>query len=642
MKEETLKGRIQTNSKGFGFFKSAELEEDVFIGPSELNHALNGDEVSIKIIGQTEEGAFGEVTSILKRARKKYVGVVDKQSKACFVILDDKKSYVDFFIPQNKQRSANHGDKVVVELREWKTDSKNPVGEVVEILGKKGDNEAEMRAIVIESGFESDFPIDVEKEARDIKELRGKISEKDLSGREDLRNVTTFTIDPETAKDFDDAISIKKLEDDTFEVGIHIADVSHFIDFGSKLDKEAYERGFSVYLVDRTIPMLPEILSNDLCSLNPHEDKHAFSVLLTVTKEGKVTNRRFTKSLIHSDKRFSYEEAQATLDAHSGEYYEELSILNQLAKKFGIINGLAGSIEFETDEVSFELDSMGRPIRVIRKERLDTHKLVEEFMLLANREVAEKMARAVRSGKVALSLYRVHENPPVDRIESFSRLVRALGYTLPLTKEGSVTSKDLGEFLSKLEGKAEESFLKTAAVRSMSKALYSTKNIGHYGLAFDYYTHFTSPIRRYADLVVHRLLNSVLRGEKLSIKETEFYSEMIPHITEREAAAVDAERTSIKYKHVEFMLPHVGEVFDGIVTGVSDWGIYVEDKETKSEGMVSLRSLDDYFTFDRDGYRVVGEKTKKVYRLGDEVTFKVVRADLDKKQLDYELVEKPL
>ncbi|MEX0933348.1 MAG: ribonuclease R [Candidatus Paceibacterota bacterium] len=636
--EETHTGQISTNSKGFGFFRSPELENDIFISPSDLNQALNGDTVTIKITGKTDEGPFGVVTDIIRRARTKYVGVVDSQSSACFVMLDDKKAYADFYIPQNEQKNAQHGDKVVLELIEWKKESKNPMGKIVEILGKKGDNDAEMRAIVIEGGFEGEFPPEVEAEARKIKDERGAITEKDVALREDFRRVTTLTIDPETAKDFDDALSLAEISIGVYEVGVHIADVSHFVDFGSTLDKEAYERGFSVYLVDRTIPMLPEILSNDLCSLNPHEDKHAFSAIITITEDGEVKDRRFTKSIIHSDKRFSYEAAQKTLNAGSGEYFKELQTLNQIAKKLVEKNRKAGSIEFETDEVTFELDVQGRPVRIVRKERLDTHKLVEEFMLLANREVAKRMSTAVEDDKADLSLYRVHDVPPIERIESYSTLVKALGHTLPLTEEGSVTSKDLGAFLATLDGKAEESLLKTAAIRSMSKATYSTQNIGHYGLAFAYYTHFTSPIRRYADLVIHRLLYKVLKSDTITSKEADFYFDMIPHITERESAAVEAERTSVKYKHVEFMLTHVGETFEGTVTGISEWGIYVEENETKAEGMVSLRSLDDHFTFERESYRVIGEKTKKVYRLGDPVTFKVARADLDKKQLDYEIV----
>lgn len=634
---EALVGRISTNSKGFGFFSHPDLEKDIFIGPNDLNRALNGDTVSMRIIGESEQGPFGRVTEILERAKTTYVGVVDRQRENCFVIPDDTKLYIDFFIPRGKEMNAQHDDKVVVNFISWKEGQKNPTGQIVEILGKKGENNAEMRAIVVSSGFDSDFPPEVEEEARTVKNERGAITAADLREREDVRTVATFTIDPANAKDFDDALSVSPREDGTYEVGVHIADVSHFVDFGSRLDREAYKRGFSVYLVDRTIPMLPEILSNDLCSLNPHEDKHAFSAFMILDKNGAVLSSRFTKSVIHSNHRFTYESAQKTLDTKEGAYASELTLLNTLAKKLEEKNKINGSIEFASDEVAFELDELGRPLRVIRKDRLDTHKLVEAFMLLANREVAKKMSRAVQGEKAALSLYRIHDVPPLEKIESYATLVRALGYTLPLS-EGTISSKDFAAFLASLDGKAEEGLLKTAAIRSMSKALYSTENIGHYGLAFEYYTHFTSPIRRYTDLVVHRLLYKVLRDETIHQKEADAYFEMIPHITEREAAAVDAERASVKYKHVEYMISRVGEVFEGVIAGVSEWGIYVEERETKAEGMVGIRSLNDRFTFNRENLCIVGERTRKMYRLGDTVTFRVVRADLDRKQLDYELV----
>jgi ribonuclease R len=634
----TLTGRISTNSKGFGFFSSPDLEKDIFIGPNDLHTALNGDIVSMRIIGTSEQGPFGEVIEVLERARTRYVGVVDRQNKKnCFVIPDDNKLYVDFFIQPGKEMNARHNDKVVVEFVSWKENQKNPTGRIIEILGKKGENNAEMRAIVVSSGFEAEFPSEVEEEARAVKKERGMITAADLREREDVRAVTTFTIDPANAKDFDDALSIRPREDGTYEVGVHIADVSHFVDFGSSLDTEAYKRGFSVYLVDRTIPMLPEILSNDLCSLNPHEDKHAFSAFIVLDKNGTVLSSRFTKSVIHSNHRLTYESAQNVLDTGAGVHIKELSLLNTLAKKLEEKNKVNGSIEFASDEIAFELDGSGRPLRVIRKERLDTHKLVEAFMLLANREVAKKMSHAVDGEKAALSLYRIHDVPPLEKIESYAALVRTLGYTLPLNG-GTISSKDFAAFLASLDGRVEEGLLKTAAVRSMSKALYSTENIGHYGLAFEHYTHFTSPIRRYADLVIHRLLYKVLKNQTIHQKEADFYFDMIPHITEREAAAVDAERASIKYKHVEYMLSRVGETFQGTIAGVSEWGIYVEEQETKAEGMVGIRSLGERFIFDREHMRIVGERTKKVYRLGDTVTFRVTRADLDRKQLDYELV----
>lgn len=637
---QQLTGRISTNSKGFGFFSNPDLEKEIFIEPGKLGGAFNGDEVKIKVTGENGEGPYGEVVEVISRYRKSYVGAVDAQSKSFFVILDDKKAYADFFIPNRHQNKARHGDKVVVEIIDWEPGARNPVGKIVSVLGKKGEHDAEMKAIVVNSGFDGDFPPEVEAEADRIKKEQGSVKEKDLIGREDLRGVTTLTIDPTTAKDFDDAISLRRISEDMFEVGIHIADVSHYVKFGSKIDKEAFERGFSVYMVDRTIPMLPEVLSNDLCSLNPHEDKFAFSAIVNIRLDGTVIDRRFTKSVIRSDHRFTYEDAQEVINQGHGEYFEELNTLNTIAKSLVEKNRAGGSIEFETDEVKFELDPEGRPIRVVRLDRLDTHKLVEEMMLLANREVAKVMYTAVKEEKADLFLYRVHDVPQIDRVESYAALVRALGHKLPVNEEGTVRSKDMSQFLESLEGTPEEGLLKTAAIRSMSKALYSTHNIGHYGLSFEFYTHFTSPIRRYADLAVHRLLAAYLDEEEIPTREVETYLNMIPHITERENAAVEAERSSIKYKHVEYMTSRIGEEFDGTITGVSEWGIYVEDDETKAEGMIGLRSLDEPFSFDREGYRILGDKTKTVFRLGDRVRFRVVRADLDKKQLDYELVTK--
>ncbi|MDZ7726370.1 MAG: ribonuclease R [Candidatus Campbellbacteria bacterium] len=639
MKGKTYRGYITTNSKGFGFFSNEDLEEDIFIQPGKLLMALNGDEVEIKIIDKNESGPLGEVTKVLDRAHSKYVGTVDKSSGRIFVISDDRKAYVDFFVPERFQGEAEDGDKVVVELVDWKDEDKNPIGKIVSVLGKKGENDAEMKSIIISSGFDGDFPPEVEEEAEKISKERGPITEKDVQEREDFRDVTTITIDPASAKDFDDAISFRKLDDDNYEVGVHIADVSHFVDFGSKIDKEAFERGFSVYLVDRTIPMLPEVLSNDLCSLNPGQDKHAFSAIMVLDKKGNIIDHHFSKTLVHSNRRFTYEEAQAAIDGGEDEFSHDLSVLNTIAKELKKKNQEGGAIEFETDEVSFELAPDGTPIKVTRKERLDVHKLVEEYMLLANRMVAKKLSRAVENDEADLAVYRVHDTPQVERVENFAELVRALGYKLPLTEEGTVKSKDLSEFLEKLEGRPEESLLKTAAIRSMAKASYSTDNIGHYGLSFNYYTHFTSPIRRYADLVVHRILNSYLKSGEIPETEAQFYFDMISHITDREQAAVEAERASKKYKHVEYMQNHIGEEFEGTISGVSEWGIYVEEKETMAEGMISTKSLGEDCVYEKEKYRVSCPSLKRVFSLGDSIKFRIKDADLDKKQLNYELVE---
>lgn len=639
MTEGILIGHISTNPKGFGFFVETGAEESIFIEPGKLNTALNGDTVEFKITGESDQGPFGEVVKVLERARERYVGTVDANGNAMFVKLDDRKSYVDFFIPNRFRAFAEDGDKVVVTLVDWKADSKNPVGKIVAILGKKGEHNAEMRAIAVGSGFESDFPSNVLAEADQLKIKKGEITKEDINERLDYRDTLTLTIDPDTAKDFDDAISIKNISSDTFELGVHIADVSHYVKFGSNIDREAFERGFSVYMVDRTIPMLPEILSNDLCSLTPGEDKLAFSVILKIKLSGEVLERKFVKSVIRSDHRFSYEEAQKIIDEKKGLYFTELDTLNQISQNLAQKNREAGSIEFETDEVKFELDPQGRPIRVIRLDRLDTHKLIEELMLLANKEVATVMSKAVKEDKADLFIYRVHDEPQPEKIESYATLTRALGHNLPLSKEGTIKPKQLSEFLASLDGLPEEGLLKTAAIRSMSKALYSIQNTGHYGLSFDNYSHFTSPIRRYSDLAAHRLLIAYLKNKEIKSREAETYLGMIDHLTERENAAVEAERASIKYKHVEYMLSHIGEVFTGIITGVSEWGIYVEEEETKAEGMISTKSIDEPVTYDREGYRMIADRSKRVFRLGDKLRFKVIRADLDKKQLDYELVD---
>lgn len=635
-------GTINLNSKGVGFVTTPFFEEDVEIQTVSLNTALNKDEVEILIHSRLsrQKRHLGEVLKIIKRAKNSFVGVLEKDNGEFFLVPDDKKVYVDILIPKECAKGAQGGEKVLAKIIKWDDPKKTPKGEVLKILGKKGDHNVEMESIVLEKGFEIEFPYEVEKEAGEIAKNEKDLSE-EIKKRRDFRNTLTFTIDPVDAKDFDDAISLKKLADDKYEIGVHIADVSHYVREKTSMNTEAKKRGFSVYLVDRTIPMLPEILSNDVCSLNPMEEKLSFSAVFTIDKDGNVSERWFGKTVIKSDKRFSYEEAQASLDAKGGEYYEELNSLNLIAKKMRVEKFKKGAIDFEQDEVKFELDESGKPLRIYIKKRLDTHKLVEEFMLLANKEVAEFIFKASKSKQEKRNpfIYRIHDVPDKEKISQLAIFLKALGYELEI-KEKGLTAKDLQMLFKLIEGKSEESMIKTAAIRSMSKAIYSTKNIGHFGLAFEYYTHFTSPIRRYADLLVHRLLEKHLQDKSIPKHEWNLYEKMAIETTEKEIAAAEAERNSKKYKQVEFMKNHIGKVFDGVISGVTEWGLYVEEVNTKSDGMVSLRNMtDDFYALDEKNYALVGEKTKKRYSLGDKVKVKLLGADLDRRTLDYIFVE---
>jgi ribonuclease R len=636
---KTTIGIVRVNSYGTGFVDQENKEEKSTEIPTQYLHtATHLDEVEIAVTGRkTQRGnPEGEVVKILKRAKTSYTGVIENKGMGLCLITDDKRLYADIYIPQAHRNGAVAGDKAHVEIVEWTKDERNPIGKVLEVVGKHGEHEAEIRAILLERGIMRDFPSSVEEEAKKVKEKEKKTSAEEIKTRRDMRGTLTFTIDPFDAKDFDDAISFKELPDGTYEIGVHIADVSHYVRPGTELDREARERGFSVYLVDRTIPMLPEILSNDLCSLNPHEDKLAFSSIFIMNKKGEVLSRWFGKTIINSDRRFTYEEAQESI-VKSGDYDNELRTLNGIAKILREKKERAGAIDFEQDEIKFVLDEKGKPIRIIKKKRFDAHKLVEEYMLLANREVAMFMAEAPAT-KAAGFLYRIHDVPKDEKIADLAIFVRALGHELPISKKG-VTVRDLQALMKKVEGKAEESLVKTAAVRSMAKAIYSTDNVGHFGLAFEYYTHFTSPIRRYADLVVHRLLQDELTHSPKARGDWELYKKVAEDTSEKEIRAAEAERASIKYKQVEYMKDRIGQVFDGSISGVTEWGVYVEDVETKSEGMIRLKDLPgDYYVLDKKNYAVVGERTKKKYRLGDKVKFKILNADLERKTLDFTLV----
>lgn len=679
------------NSRAVGFITDERHTEDVMIETPNLATALHRDEVEVELLkGRVRGRRVGKVTRIVRRAKMRFVGTIEErgvpippflkevpsprgggfkkgkiphpsgplplgkgESRLALVVLpDDFRMYAPIVIPR-PPKEAGKGLKALVEIKEWKAGNE-PQGAILKVIGKKGEHEVEMESIVLERGFESAFPQDVLQEAKQLESRGQKDIANQISKRRDFRDALLFTIDPATAKDFDDALSFRRLPSTKYqvpryEIGIHIADVSHYVREGTALDREARERGTSVYLVDRTISMLPHALSNDLCSLNPGVDRLAFSAVFEMDAEGRVQTRWFGKSVIHSQKRLTYESAQAIIDGSTrSDLVEALVTLNRIAKKLRAEKEKKGAIDFEQDEVGFELDEKGRPLRVFKKKRLDTHKLVEEFMLLANREVAEYFFKAAKAsnGKRAF-IFRTHDMPDRERLEQLGIFVRALGHELPLRKDarpdepfgrGRVTGKDLQALFSAIEGHASESLIKTAAIRSMAKAVYSTRNIGHFGLAFEYYTHFTSPIRRYPDLLVHRSLFSMLERHPFNPHKLALLEQMAKDATQKEIAAAEAERESIKLKQVEYMAERTGKEFDGIISGVTEWGIYVEEKETRSEGMVKLRDLQgDYFALDEGSYSVVGQRTKRRYSLGDRVRFKVAGADVERKTLDYRI-----
>ncbi len=638
MKNKTIQGQISINSKGIGFIALPEEKEDVMIETHKLHTALNRDTVEVKVLAEKLYGRpTGEVINILKRNKMEFVGTIEEDKGKFWLETDDKRMYMDILITEIE--NAYNGDKVLVEIKEW-NEGKSPVGKVLKVIGKKGEHNAEMESIILEKGFDPSFPPEVSNAAEKIAREAFPISEEEIEKRKDFRDTLTFTIDPKDAKDFDDALSFKKLPNGNVEIGVHIADVSHYVRPGEPLDKEAFSRGCSVYLVDRTIPMLPHALSNVICSLNPNEDRLAFGAVFEMDNEGNILSRWFGKTIIHSNKRFTYENAQEVLDAKSGEHFEVLDFMNRIAKKYIDMNAFAGAINFETEEIKFELDEKGVPLRVIKKQRLDTHKMIEQYMLLANREVAEFIHTEdtkIRD-KVEGLIYRVHEAPDHEKIRDLAILVRALGHQLPLNKKGEVNAKDLNHLFKQIEGKAEESLIKTAAVRSMSKAIYATENTGHFGLAFEYYTHFTSPIRRYPDLLVHRILETYLDHKKLGNSDVAFFEEAAENSTEREIAASEAERASIKYKQVEYWAPRVGAELSGVISGVTEWGVYVEEEETKAEGMIRLKDMsDDTYLLDEKTYSVIGQKTGNKITLGDKVKMKLMRADIDRKTLDFAL-----
>jgi ribonuclease R len=637
-------------------------KESIYIEPGLLNTALDGDKVEVAVgsshnRGKTEK--TGTVTKVIERAKEFFVGtVLFEEGGQCVVIPDDRKMYTNIVIPEQNAGGLKTDQKVYVKLMEWNDPEKLPVGRIERILGEKGNNNVEMESIVLEKGFEVVFPKNVENEATEI----GKnkiIPAEEIAKRRDMRGTPTFTIDPFDAKDFDDAISIKKMPDGLFEIGIHIADVSHYVREGTALDKEAVKRGCSVYLVDRTIPMLPEVLSNDVCSLNPQEDKLSFSTIFTMDNNARVQSRWFGKTVMNSTHRFTYETAQAVIDGNASlavkysnniqttasaeagmKYHEALVDLDRLAKILKKEKFSKGAIEFEQDEIKFRLDETGKPIGIVKSLHLDTHKLVEEFMLLANREVAKYISDSIKKKgtRDTGAIYRIHDVPDKDKIMNLASFVKALGYTLK-THDGVVTGHSLNDLLDQIEDTPHESLVRTATIRSMQKAVYSTKNIGHFGLGFSFYTHFTSPIRRYPDLLVHRVLAKHLSNEKFGDRDVAVFQNIADSSTAREISAAEAERASKKLKQVEYMSERIGQTFKGTITGVTKWGIYVAEIETMCEGMIHISNLgEDYFNFDEKTYSIVGEKSGKKFTLGNSVTFKVKAADIDKRMLDFGLV----
>lgn len=606
-----------------------EDQKDVYVQNRDLGGAMHGDTVKVQLLGK-KNGASpeGKVVELIKRSRNRFVGKMEISKSYGFVVPDFKKVYQDFFIYPENLNGAKANDKVLIEVTKWAEGDKNPEAKVIEILGKTGENNAEIHSIMAEFELPFRFPENVLKESEKISE---GITAGEVRKRRDFRKVLTFTIDPEDAKDFDDAISFKQLENGHYEIGVHIADVTHYVKPGNVLDDDAFDRATSVYLVDRTVPMLPERLSNALCSLRPNEDKLTFAAVFEMDSKGKIYNEWFGRTIIHSAHRFTYEQAQEVIESGKGTFAEELKILNQLHHILRKERFKKGAVNFETSEVKFKLDAQGKPLMVIPKIRKDAHKLIEEFMLLANRAVATYIFKMKKGEDKNTFVYRTHDFPNPQKVEDFALFAKQFGHKLNI--EESAVSKSLNKLMDEIEGKPEQNVLQSLAVRAMAKAKYTTDAKGHFGLAFEHYTHFTSPIRRYPDMMVHRLLQHYLDGGK-SVNKKEFEEKCI-HSSEREKRAADAERASIKYKQVEFMSMAEDKAFDGIITGVTDFGIFVEMVETKCEGMVRMADMkDDFYEFDEKNYRAIGRRRKKVYRLGDKVVVRIKKTDVDRRMID--------
>lgn len=646
---ETEKGRYRINDKGqilVGVFqrksngKNQFIPEDggepIFIAERNSAHAMNNDKVKISLCAKRKhQKVEGQVIEIMEHANTTFVGTLKVSKNYAFLLTESNTLANDIFIPKEKLKGGKDGDKAVVKITEWPDNAKNPFGQVIDVLGKAGDNTTEMHAILAEYGLPYTYPQAVEAAAEKIS---AEITEEDYAEREDMRDVVTFTIDPKDAKDFDDALSIRQLQPGLWEVGVHIADVSHYVKEGSIIDKEAVKRATSVYLVDRTIPMLPERLCNFICSLRPDEEKLAYSVIFEMNEKAEVKDYRIRHTVIKSNRRFTYEEAQQTIETGQGEYKEEILELNRLAQILRERRLTAGAINFDRCEVKFEIDENGKPLSVYFKESKEANKLIEEFMLLANRTVAEHIGKVPKNKKPKVFPYRIHDLPDPDKLDNLSQFIARFGYKIRTGGSKVEVSKSINRLLNDIEGKKEQNLIETVSLRAMQKARYSIYNIGHYGLAFDFYTHFTSPIRRYPDLMVHRLLTRYLAGGRTA--QADKYENLCEHSSAMEQTAASAERASIKYKQVEFMSERIGVVYDGVVSGVTEWGLYVEVNENKCEGMIPMRDLgDDFYEFDEKNYCLIGRRHHQKFSLGDPLKIKVARANLEKKQLDFVLAD---
>lgn len=632
-----LFGVFSRNKNGYNEFLPDDGSEPVMISERNSAHALTDDLVRVALFAHRRgRGREGEVVEIVKRVHNTFVGELRVERHYAFLAIESRIMPQDIFIPKDMLKGGKNGDKAVVKLLEWPVDSKNPIGKVIDILGKSGENDTEMNAILAEYGLPYKYPEAVEEAAAKIP---ATITAKEISSRKDFRDVTTFTIDPADAKDFDDALSVRKAGNGLWEIGVHIADVSHYVTEGSVIDKEAFKRATSIYLVDRTIPMLPEQLCNNLCSLRPGEEKLTYSVIFTMNDKAEVKSYDIARTVIKSDRRFCYDEVQDIIVNGKGEFYEEIDTLNRLAQTMRKKRFQAGAIDFQQAQVHFVLDEKGKPQSVYFSESNESHQLIEEFMLLANRTVAERIGAKKAGTPPKTFVYRIHDEPNIEKLAMLSKFVNKLGYKMRSASGRTTSASALNSLLHEVQGSKEQNVIEQISLRAMQKARYSTDNIGHYGLAFRYYTHFTSPIRRYPDLLVHRLLHRYLTQNARTVSKPK-YEDLCEHCSAQEQVAANAERSSIKYKQVEFMSEHIGEEYDAVISGVTEWGLYAEINENKCEGLIPMRTLqDDYYEFDEANYCIAGRRKQRKFTIGDAVRIRIMRANLERKQLDFELAD---